>query len=107
MVHAESLAARLPSSVRDRLILATSTVIVVALLIAAGLFVYHAVSPTTKVTAYFSEPIGVYPGSTVRILGVPVGTVNSVTPDGTRVRVVMTLNSGVPVPADAGAVVIS
>jgi phospholipid/cholesterol/gamma-HCH transport system substrate-binding protein len=107
MVHAESLAARLPSSVRDRLILATSTVIVVALLIAAGLFVYHAVSPTTKVTAYFSETIGVYPGSTVRILGVPVGTVNSVTPDGTRVRVVMTLNSGVPVPASAGAVVIS
>ena len=99
-VHAASLASRVPSSARDRLILATSTVIVAALLIAAGLFVYHAVAPTTTFTAYFSETIGVYPGSTVRILGVPVGTVNSVTPDGTRVKVTMTLNSGVPVPAN-------
>jgi phospholipid/cholesterol/gamma-HCH transport system substrate-binding protein len=107
MAQVASMAARLPSSTRDRLILATSTVIVAALLIAAGLFVYHAVAPTTTVTAYFSETIGVYPGSTVRILGVPVGTVNSVTPDGTRVKVTMTLNSGVPVPANAGAVVIS
>ncbi len=107
MAHAESLASRLPSSTRDRLILATSAVIVAVLLIAAGLFVYHAVAPTTQVTAYFSETIGVYPGSTVRILGVPVGTVNAVTPVGTRVKVTMTLNSGVPVPASAGAVVIS
>src|SRR5690242_13620799 len=51
-----------------------------------------------RVTAYFSETIGVYPGSTVRVLGVPVGTVNSVAPDGTKVKVVMTLNSGVAVP---------
>jgi len=97
----------LPSSVRDRLILASGVVVVAALLIAAGVFVYHSLRPTTKVTAYFSETIGVYPGSTVRILGVPVGTVNSVSPDGTRVKVTMTLNSGVPVPASAGAVVIS
>ena len=60
-----------------------------------------------QVTAYFSETIGVYPGSTVRVLGVPVGTVDSVTPDGTKVKVVMTLNSGVAVPANASAVVIS
>lgn len=106
-MHAGSMAGRLPSSMRDRLIMAVSTVIVAALLIAAGIFVDHAVSPTTKITAYFSETIGVYPGSTVRILGVPVGTVNSVTPDGTRVKVTMTLNSGVPLPASAGAVVIS
>lgn len=60
-----------------------------------------------QVTAYFSETIGVYPGSTVRVLGVPVGTVNSVAPDGTKVKVVMTLNSGVAVPANASALIVA
>jgi phospholipid/cholesterol/gamma-HCH transport system substrate-binding protein len=106
-MHAASVASRLPSSVRDRLIMVAGLIVVAALLITAGVFVYHSLRPSTKVTAYFSETIGVYPGSTVRILGVPVGTVNSVAPDGNRVKVTMTLNSGVPVPASAGAVVIS
>jgi phospholipid/cholesterol/gamma-HCH transport system substrate-binding protein len=60
-----------------------------------------------QVTAYFSETIGVYPGSTVRVLGVPVGTVNSVAPDGPRVKVVMTLNPGVAVPANASALIVA
>lgn len=74
-------------------------------LIFGGLLVFG--SAGKQVTAYFAETIGVYPGSTVRVLGVPVGTVNSVTPDGTKVRVVMTLNSGVAVPASASALVVA
>ena len=105
MVHAESLAARLPSSVRDRLILATSTVIVAALLIAAGLFVYHAVAPTTQITAYFSETIGVYPGSDGANTRRPGRRrSNSVTPDGTQGQGDDDARTrGVPVPADAGS----
>lgn len=76
-------------------------------LIVGGVLVDHLVNPAKQITAYFAETIGVYRGSTVRVLGVPVGTVNSVTPDGTRVRVVMTVNPGVQIPANAGAVVIS
>jgi virulence factor Mce-like protein len=60
-----------------------------------------------QVTAYFAETIGVYPGSTVRVLGVPVGTVNSVVPDGAKVKVVMTLNQGVAVPANASALIVA
>lgn len=79
--------------------------IVVLALIVGGLLVFR--GHGKHVTAYFSETIGVYPGSTVRVLGVPVGTVNSITPAGTKVKVVMTLNQGVAVPASASAVIIA
>jgi phospholipid/cholesterol/gamma-HCH transport system substrate-binding protein len=92
---------------RDRLVLGAGAVIVAAALVAGGVLVYRASHKSTQVTAYFSEAIGVYPGSTVRVLGVPVGTVNSVQPQGTEVKVTMTVNSGVAVPADAKAVVVA
>jgi len=91
---------------RDRLVLGAGAVIVAAALVVGGVLVYHASHKGAQVTAYFSEAIGVYPGSTVRVLGVPVGTVDSVQPQGTEVKVTMTVNSGVAVPADATAVVI-
>jgi phospholipid/cholesterol/gamma-HCH transport system substrate-binding protein len=62
--------------------------------------------PGTQVTAYFTEAVSIYPGSDVRILGVKVGTVDSVQPEGTRVKVIMTVDHGVPVPAEADAVVV-
>ena len=40
-----------------------------------------------RVTAYFNQAVGLYPGSDVRILGIPVGTITEVTPMGDRVRV--------------------
>ncbi|MFB7664365.1 MCE family protein [Kitasatospora sp. NPDC056138] len=58
-------------------------------------------------TAYFDHTVGVYAGSDLRVLGVKVGTVDSVQPQGTRVRVTMTLDRGVPVPADAHALVVA
>jgi len=60
-----------------------------------------------RITAWFGEAVGVYAGSDLRILGVTVGTVDSVTPIGTQVRVTMTLDHGIAVPAGAQAVVIS
>ena len=60
-----------------------------------------------RITAWFGTAVGVYAGSDLRVLGVNVGTVDSVTPIGTQVRVTMTLDHGIAVPADAQAVVIS
>ena len=62
---------------------------------------------TKQISAYFNEAVGVYPGSDVRILGVPVGAIDSVTPVGRQVRVTMTVDSGVPVPARAKALVVA
>ncbi|HEY8302415.1 MAG TPA: MCE family protein [Jatrophihabitans sp.] len=61
----------------------------------------------THFTALFTESVGVYPGSDVRVLGVPVGGVDSVTPHGGDVVVSMHLDSGVSVAANTRAVIIS
>jgi phospholipid/cholesterol/gamma-HCH transport system substrate-binding protein len=57
-------------------------------------------------TAYFNQAVGVYPGSGVDVLGVRVGTIDSITPEGKLVKVVMSVNNGVPVPAAVDAVII-
>ncbi|TIC80228.1 MCE family protein [Nocardioides sp. GY 10127] len=59
------------------------------------------------VTARFTSAAQLYEGSDVRILGVPVGRITSVTPDGTDVVVTMEYDEDVDVPADAKAVIIS
>ncbi|MFE5283538.1 MCE family protein [Nocardia sp. NPDC056611] len=58
---------------------------------------------TTKITAYFDKSIGIYKGSDVRVLGVPVGHVDSVTPKGDVVEVVMKVDRKYDIPADAKA----
>lgn len=58
---------------------------------------------TTKITAYFDRSVGIYVGSDVRILGVPVGKVDEVTPEGEVVKVVMSVDRKYDVPADAKA----
>lgn len=59
-----------------------------------------------RYTAYFSEAVGVYPGSNVDVLGLKVGTIDSVRPEGGQVQVVMSVDRGVTIPAQADAVVI-
>ncbi len=98
---------RLTATRRDRWVFGIAAAVLAAVLATSGVLVYHAVNHARQLTAYFSESIGVYAGSTVRILGVPVGTVDSVQPAGSRVKVTMTLNNGVAVPANASAVVIA
>ncbi|MGW7531558.1 MCE family protein [Amycolatopsis sp. NPDC054798] len=80
---------------------------VAALLLTAG--IYFALRDTggTKISAYFGKTVGLYAGSSVRVLGVAVGEVTAVTPQGQTVRVDMTVNDDVPIPKDVGAVVVS
>ena len=59
------------------------------------------------VTAYFTEAVGVYAGSDVRILGVRVGTVDEVRPAGTQVKVSLTVDSGIKIPRDVKAVIMA
>ncbi|MEU7293762.1 MCE family protein [Streptomyces exfoliatus] len=60
-----------------------------------------------RVTAWFDRAVGIYAGSDLRVLGVRVGEVESVQPQGTRVRVELRLDEGVRVPADARALVVA
>ncbi|MFI6496200.1 MCE family protein [Nonomuraea typhae] len=64
-------------------------------------------APARQITAFFHSAVAVYPGSDVRVLGVKVGEITSVTPEGTQVRALLTLDDGVDVPAAAKAVVVA
>ncbi|WP_406066435.1 MCE family protein [Streptomyces sp. NBC_01077] len=61
----------------------------------------------TRITAWFDRAVGIYEGSDLRVLGVRVGEVESVEPQGTRVRVRLLLDEGVRVPADVRALVVA
>jgi phospholipid/cholesterol/gamma-HCH transport system substrate-binding protein len=69
----------------------------------AGLIAASGPGPV-QYTAYFGEAVGVYPGSDVDVLGVKVGTVTSVRPEGNQVEVVMSVDRNVTIPATADAV---
>ncbi|WP_020388122.1 MCE family protein [Kribbella catacumbae] len=58
-------------------------------------------------TAYFPRAVSVYPGSDVRILGIKVGEIESVTPAGRAVRVKFWWEAKHKVPANAKAVIAS
>jgi virulence factor Mce-like protein len=60
-----------------------------------------------RVTAYFDQAVGLYAGSDVRILGIKVGSIDSVVPEGDRVRVDMSIGDDYKIPADARAAVLA
>ena len=82
------------------------TALVVAGLAGLGYNAAFRGDDTYKVTAYFEKAIGLFPNSDVMILGVPVGKVTRVNPEGTRVRVDMEINDDHKVPADAFAQIV-
>ena len=61
----------------------------------------------TQITAEFRDAAGLFVGNDVGVLGVGVGHVTRIDPVGTKVRVTMTVDSDVKIPADAGAVIVS
>lgn len=80
---------------------------VLALVVAAAVWWIFEGTNDRKITAYFDQAIGVYAGSDVRVLGVKVGTIDSVTPVGTQVRVDLSVDRDVRIPATAQAVVVA
>lgn len=61
---------------------------------------------TYEVTAYFEKAIGLFENSDVTILGVPVGKITAVEPEGDRVRVDMTIDAEYKIPADSHAEIV-
>jgi phospholipid/cholesterol/gamma-HCH transport system substrate-binding protein len=82
---------------------------VLALVLVAGIY-FFAIRDTTEpktVAAHFPRAVSIYVGSDVRILGVNVGRVTAVTPEGNSVRVDMEYDPKYDVPADAKAVIVT
>lgn len=60
-----------------------------------------------RVTAQFSDAVGLYTGNGVSVLGMDVGKVTDITPKGGYVEVTLAIDAGVDIPADAEAVTVS
>ncbi|MGN6162767.1 MAG: MCE family protein [Marmoricola sp.] len=84
---------------------AVATAVVMAL--CAVLLSSCAFSSTKTIYAQFSTAAGVFVGNDVGVLGVPVGKVTAVRPQGQYVLVTLQVNSDQPIPAGATAVVVS
>ena len=76
-------------------------------LVAALTYVLWPRPEPVRITAYFPRTVGIYPGSDVRVLGVRIGEVEKITPEGERVRVELEYDHGRKVPADAQAAIIN
>ena len=85
------------------------TVAMLAAVVLVGALGWAVLRPAgqMRVTAWFGAAVGLYPGSDVRVLGIPVGTVTEVVPAGDRVRVDMLVDESYDIPADADAVVLA
>jgi phospholipid/cholesterol/gamma-HCH transport system substrate-binding protein len=81
--------------------------VVAALVIAALVTFVFGGGDQKTLTADFPRTVSLYQGSDVRVLGVPIGKVDSVTPSGTQVIVKMHYDPDVQIPAGAKAVIIS
>lgn len=81
--------------------------VITLLVLAAGVTMLSRGSGEQTLTAHFPRTISIYTGSDVRVLGVPVGKVDKVTPDGTDVIVTMHYDKDVKIPQDAQAVIVA
>ncbi len=64
-------------------------------------------SGKTTITAYFSDSAGLFVGNDVGVLGVPVGKVTAIKPEGQQVKVTLEVDKSQAIPAGAAAAVIS
>jgi phospholipid/cholesterol/gamma-HCH transport system substrate-binding protein len=81
--------------------------VALAVLLAVGVYLVWPSRGGHKVVAYFPTAVGLYPGDDVRIVGVPVGRIDAIEPRAEDVKISMTLQDGVQLPADAQAIIIA
>lgn len=87
---------------------AVAGIVLVGLIVAAAAFIVREAFLRPKtITAYFTSATAIYPGDDVRVSGVKVGTVAAIHPQGTQARMVLHVDRGVPIPADAKAVIVA
>jgi len=87
--------------------LGLAAVLALVLVGGAAVVVRHTFFAPKSITAYFTTATAIYPGDEVRIAGVKVGTIASIDPVGTQAKVTMHVDRGIPVPADAKAVIVA
>jgi phospholipid/cholesterol/gamma-HCH transport system substrate-binding protein len=85
---------------------AAMTLILAMAIVVASRPLWHPVD-RLHIVAYFENTNGVFPGDEVRILGVPVGKIDTIEPQPTRAKVSFWVDHNYKVPAEAKAAIIS
>lgn len=80
---------------------------VLGLVVAGALWWTLKDAGTRTVTAYFPTAIGLYEDNSVRVRGVEMGTVEKVEPIGDKVKVTVSYERSVKLPADVQAVIVA
>ena len=86
---------------------AVAAVLALILVAGVGLLVRNVVSKPATITAYFTTATAIYPGDEVRVAGVKVGKVGAIDPQGTKAKLTLAVDHGIPIPADARAVIVA
>ena len=86
---------------------AIAAVLVLLLVGAIAVVVRNVVHKPTTITALFTSATAIYPGDEVRVIGVKVGTVKAIEPQGTKAKMTLAVDRAVPIPADARAVIVA
>ncbi|HUE34304.1 MAG TPA: MCE family protein [Mycobacterium sp.] len=92
---------------RNRLAAVAAVVLVGLIVAGAAVIVRNTFFRPTTITAYFTTATAIYPGDEVRVSGVKVGNIKSIQPQGTQAKMTLKVDRGVPIPADAKAVIVA
>ena len=92
---------------RKRLVTVAAVALAVALVAGAAFLVRQVFFGPTKISALFPTATSIYPSDEVRVAGVKVGTIDAIEPQGTQTKIVMSIDRGVSIPADAKAIVVA
>ena len=92
---------------RTRLRRVAAVVLTVLIVAGAGAIVRGTFFGPATITVYFTSATGIYTGDEVRVAGVKVGTVTGIEPAGGQARMKLSVERGVPIPADAKAVIVA
>jgi phospholipid/cholesterol/gamma-HCH transport system substrate-binding protein len=92
---------------RNRLAAVAAIVLVGLIVAAAAVIVRETFFRPKTITAYFTTATAIYPGDEVRVSGVKVGNIKSIQPQGTHAKMTLKVDRGVPIPADAKAVIVA
>jgi phospholipid/cholesterol/gamma-HCH transport system substrate-binding protein len=92
---------------RKRLVGVTAVVLAVALVAGVVVLVRQVFFGPHTITAYFPTVTAIYPGDEVRVSGVRVGKIDSITPEGTQTKMTLKVDHDVSIPADAKAVIVA
>jgi phospholipid/cholesterol/gamma-HCH transport system substrate-binding protein len=91
----------------SRMLRNVTIVALVAVLIGGAYVLFSSGSGGRKLVGYFASAVGIYPGDQVRILGVPVGKIDSIEPRPSDVKITMSVSGDLKIPKDAKAVIMS